>query len=139
MSHLKSHIQATNVNINLRHPVVFKHCRSNVELDSTALCPVPGPIELKSTCYFAVLFVDFTSVGVVKWLRLNFEDQRFHGKLIWTRLFELNLDSKGLIYVIDWFQTLPLRGSSCSHYPLHRILSVYHVFSLINLVSFLSI
>jgi hypothetical protein len=33
------------VNINLRYPVVFKHYRPNVELDSTALCAIPGTMS----------------------------------------------------------------------------------------------
>ena len=47
--------------------------------------------------------------------------------------YKNNLDSNELIHVCVWFQTLPLEESSFNHYPLHRILSVFSVFNLINL------
>ena len=137
-----SRIQTTNFNINLRYPVVFKHYRSNVEVDSTALCAIPGPMSRWTRQHFVLYQVqcraqiDMLFCCVLCWFSLSsfsqvaaFELWRsevswkiYLDQTVWT--YKNNLESKVLVHFFVWFQTLPLGGSSFSHYSLHRMFPV---------------
>jgi hypothetical protein len=145
MSHLKSHIKLQTLTLiwdillcssivgpvsswTRQHFALYQVQSSSNRHVILLCCVLILPKLVSSSGFFFFCFEFWRSE--VSW-KINLD------RTVWT--YKNNLDSKRLIHVIDWFPTLPLRGSFCSHYPLHKILSVYHVFSLINLVSLLSI